>query len=227
MAQIAIPDNQIEEIKRVISLDESKISRVLAEFSKVDEVKSRKELTEIASNITGEDEADSLVSMCGGFANLIDDPKRSTEQLLALFKEALEGSNFSESEIRRFETIMPILKELIESDAMYLSVKSGTLINQTADHIHEFKITVDIKPLFNEGRSRMNGTMLYYMLSITHSDPDESEGQLRLTMGEARLKKVIRECERALKKMEIVESDLKRANLPWVTVYGRDSDKHS
>lgn len=127
--------------------------------------------------------------LCGTIERSIerDGARVLTKQLIALGNFARHSGNSpaetiealtlglrtrwkEDSDLRKWATISPILLELLQTEHVAITVKSVDLSYDFEHKYNEAKIITDIRPIFNEPRTKIIGAIVNHVMRLSYYD---------------------------------------------------------
>lgn len=136
----------------------------------------------------------------------------TSEEIFAGLDSGLLEAGVGETEFKKWESVSPAFKELFELPAVRISAKGLDLSYQHSHLMQRVQIITDVRPIFNSEADEIQGTLISHKLMIRYDDL-EGEHALSLAVDDRDIKALIRQCERAFKKSELVKAQLDKAGL--------------
>lgn len=140
------------------------------------------------------------------------------EQLLSLYtlrrqrrisaSEIVEGLNYgietarqkwNENQLATWKSLQPQLLLLFDIPNIWLAVKSLDLSYDYSNLLQSAKILTDIRPLYNEDASQIEGSVISYTLRISY-DSRAGNKSISIALDENDVRSLLEASERALKK---------------------------
>ena len=142
-------------------------------------------------------------------------------------KELLEGLSrsittaeprWNDEEISRWNALEPQLQSLLSLSVVWTVVKGLDLSYDYTNLLQNAKILTDIRPVFDEDASNIQGAVVSYTLRL-YFDSLEGSKSLSIALDEKDVEKLLKVCERALKKAKTAKNfmhkhDVKRTFIP-------------
>lgn len=144
----------------------------------------------------------------------------TVDEVFAGLSSGLQESDWTEADFKKWESVAGTFKELFELPIIRLSAKALDLSYQHSHLFQRAQIITDVRPLFNNDASEVQGTIISHKLLIRFDDI-EGEHLLSFAVDERDIESLIRQCERALTKSVTVKTHLDKAGLKTL-VPGKD-----
>jgi hypothetical protein len=224
MEQIALREENAEELKRVVALPVADLTKAVELLQKEHYVRSPEKLEVILRRIFRPDVVGSIVSFGISFAALADQRGVDVAVVLDATERALRKSGWSDEELELFSSRKSLLCEISSTRAFFLGSKVSSLFRAAGNHVHEVRSIVDVRPVFNSAKSRIETLAVFTNLCFTVSDGHEEERNLQIALDFEDLLRVRDVCQSALDKIKIIEDTLVSGTISDVIVYGRGSN---
>jgi hypothetical protein len=156
-----------------------------------------------------------VVSLCA----FCDKEDCEPAEALAALREGLIEAEWNEADLGRFDQKRPKVEEIIAHDAVYLTTKAGQLFATDQNHLHSVRAIADIRPVFGRKRENIRASLVYSTLSLVVGDSSENETSIAVALRYDELKRLRRECDRAMQKIEAIR-ELSDPALGTLLVYG-------
>lgn len=144
----------------------------------------------------------------------------SGDEVFAGLSSGLHESDWTDVDFKKWEATVGTFKELFELPIIRLSAKALDLSYQHSHLFQRAQIITDVRPLFNNDASEVQGTIISHKLLIRFDDI-EGEHLLSVAVDERDIESLIRQCERALTKSVTAKTHLDKAGLKTL-VPGKD-----
>jgi hypothetical protein len=129
---------------------------------------------------------------------------------------------WSKEDLIRWDTNAAQLERLISLPILSLSSKTLDLSYEHPQLLQNARIITEIRPVFNEDASKIDGAVVSHNLVLQYDDL-EGNHDLTLAMDEADVFSLIAQCERAVKKAQTAKEQLQNgAKIP--TLIAGESD---
>jgi hypothetical protein len=131
---------------------------------------------------------------------------RSDEVFLGL-DSGLRRGGWGQEELAKWESVSGIFKELFDLPIVRLSAKALDLSYQHTHLFERAQIITDIRPVFNDDATEIQGTVVSHKLLLRYHDSMGTH-ELSLAVDKKDIEALIQQCNRALKKSETVKVQL-------------------
>jgi len=147
---------------------------------------------------------------------------RIEELLEGLHQSIVTSQSWSEEDISRWKKLEPQLLSLFSLRTLEIVVKAMDLAYDYSNLLQTTKILTDIRPVFNEDASAIQGAVISYTLRIYFSTLQGSSESLSLALDEDDIKKLIKNCDRALEKAQTAKTFMQRNNIKSTFITGEE-----
>lgn len=147
-------------------------------------------------------------------------------------KDLLEGILFGittadtdmrwkDEEISRWKALEPQLLELLSISVIWTVVKAVDLSYDHTNLLQNIKIINDVRPIYNEDASDIDGSIISYSLRL-YFDSIEGSKSLSIAMDENDVRELLRKCKRALKKAETAKNFMQTHDIKRTFICGEE-----
>ena len=213
--QIRLQPRSLADLRRIQDIGQDRLKRVVAEVGKLPPLPVHaQELQEVMSKSLNGNvaDADILVRQLLSLHGLQRQLNLDSEEIFGGLTSGLQESSGDKSEVARWESVSAIFRELFELPIVRISAKALDLSYQHSHLLQRSQIITDIRPLFDNEATTIQGTIISHKFLLRYDDI-EGEHLLSLAVDEKDLKSLIKQCQRALQKSEVVKKRLEQAEL--------------
>jgi len=207
---LSITSKRAEQLKKLISLDEQKL--VAAHRSLSGSTKSLLRISDVLSLLQSQigDGAEDVLKLILSLRRLGDDRRASSEEVFEALVAGLENFKWSKESLDQIRARRAPIVGLLSLELIHNTYKLADLYFGHDKHLHGSSIYTELRPVFNSARSSVEGYILYSSLRIVYSDRFENESMLTVSLKRDELEALQKECERALVKLGVMESELRK-----------------
>lgn len=147
------------------------------------------------------------------------------EELLEGLTSGLQSSasGWSKKEITQWRQSLPLLKELLSLSNIKTIVKALDLSYDYANLFQNAKILTDIRPVFDDNASTIEGAAISFTLRLFYDNIDESKN-ISIALDEKDVTTLMNTCSRALKKAKSAKKFMIDANISKTFICGENND---
>jgi len=130
------------------------------------------------------------------------EPKTIFEGLLNSILEVEGPLKWKKKEIDKWKELKPQIIELLSLPSLDVAFKATELTSEYDNILKNSKILTDIRPIYNETVSEVEGTFVTFTLRLQYYDRNREIERISFALDIDDIKKMIKSCERAIKKSE-------------------------
>lgn len=224
MKSLPVSESRLEDLITIVDIGKQKFSNLLTKLANEPITIGSDGLLEIFRAELDDQVARVLLSHAASLCLLADEKNVEAIEVIKALISGLKHSNATEDFIMQFEEFSSNFEQLISSDVLYLSIKATNLFAADSNHLHDFKIYSDMRPVFDRHRKSIKASLLVNSLSITTSDSSENEQKIRVALRYSDLLQISEECKAAILKTKSLEASIKSSELGEIIVYGKTDD---
>jgi hypothetical protein len=147
----------------------------------------------------------------------------TVEQVQAVIREEVKTVfEWKDKDIEKWQQIEPALGELLSLPALRLAANVINLSQEYTNLWRASRIFTDIRPIFSEDAATIDGAIVSHAFRLHYQSVDGAH-ELNLAMGEADIRALTEQCERALQKAQTARS-LMRDNAKVPTIISGESE---
>lgn len=216
--------NQLVDLKRIAELGAEQLSVVRERLqSRSKPTLGSKELLDAVADVLP-DEAELLVRQLLSLRGLVRQTGQEVASVMAGVRDAIErqGSDV-ELSVEAWSGVESTVSLLVEEQSVRLAATAIELAYDYANLLRRTKILTDIRPLYDETATHIEGAVVSYTLRI-HYDSAGTEHESSIALDEADVRTLLDQCQRALTKAATASAMLANKCDIAVTVSGSPSD---
>jgi hypothetical protein len=150
--------------------------------------------------------------------------QRSSADVVQQVRAGLADFGWTPEKLAELDRRIPIISKILGSDATYFTLKYIELYFEGERGLTSAKIYSDVKPVFAPNRENVQAYLLFSKLNITYSDKERRTSEsLSVYMDIDDVRKLIDECNRAIKKYEALKQELATKTGRYVMLVGEDA----
>lgn len=148
------------------------------------------------------DESELLLQQLLSLSVLLRRSNASSLDLAKALRKAIEN----EEEVSKWDSVAAQFQSLLDSSPVRLVTKSMELSYDYANLLRGARILTDLRPLFNEIGTVVEGGVVTHTLRVSYSSAD-GEHELSLALDLKDIRKLCAQCDRAILKAETVRKE--------------------
>lgn len=200
---------QIEDLNAIRELGEEQLNKVLDRLKLEDDIvlttsKIKDALREV---LDGEDQIITrVIRQLLSLNGLLRQRDLEVDEVVAsVLLSVLDcGRQWSEEEIDGWNSFKSCLVELLQLKCFRVLEKTLNLSYEYANLLQSTRVITDIRPIFNEEKTEIDGAVISFTLRIQYDSADSDHG-LSLTIDEGDIDHLIKQCEEAKKKAKVAQ----------------------
>ena len=228
MVQFRIPADALMDMAVLRRVGSEKLAQLATAFAAIEPTPLRsKQLRNVARDVLGADaEADgigqSVVRLLLALYGLRRQRSLTPESILEGLRDGIGRSDWDEEAASEWKAIEPRVEELLSVENLWAVSKALALSYEYANLYESAQIVTDIRPVYNEEASDIQGSIVSYTLRMNYDDA-EGNHTLSIAMDERDIRELMCACERAQKKSQGARTFMEGAQVPTL-IAGEDRD---
>jgi hypothetical protein len=224
---LSISSKRAEQLSKVAALDEKKLSQVYKVLSNNSKPLMRvADVLDLLRECIGAEDADDLLKLVLSLRRFGDSKGASSNEVFDALVAGLEKFKWKEEKIAPLRARRSIIVDILSLEMIHKTYKLADLYFGHERHLHDLAIYTELRPVFNSSRTATEGFVLYSSLRLIYSDRLENESMLVLSVKRDEVELLKDECERALKKLSVMEEEFKRTVGQSVILYSGNFTEH-
>ena len=215
---------QIHDLKQIASLGSAKLSE-LADRLQADQSALLKpaQLAKLIREVVGEGAADSLVRQVFSLRGLVRRFGTTIEEIVdglrPWLKDALPENDQTDAVV---DSLAAAFRNVLDCKLIRMSATANELSYDYANLIRHIRILSDIRPLYDDHADVIDGAVISHTMRLQYDSAD-GEHELSLALDEEDIAKLMRQCDRALKKSVAAKKLMEeKAGIPTI-LSGQDA----
>ncbi len=216
---------QLRDLATLRDLRAETIQSIIDKLSSLDSAIKPSEIKRGLDDVLPDspDKVSALMNLLMSLITLRRQRDLGVEEMLAGIQNGIRTSNaWSEDEISRWKKLEPQLLSFFSLATVETVVKAIDLSYDYSKLLQNMKILTDIRPIFNEDASTIQGSVVSYTLRIYFSTLEGKSESLSLALDEKDVKGLLKLCDRALKKAQTAKSFMQRSNIKGTFITGEE-----
>jgi hypothetical protein len=103
-----------------------------------------------------------------------------------------------------------LIEALLSAESVSLATKAADLANDVERTSIASRLLIDIRPVFNEDRTKIVGTILMHTLRMEYMTPEGEQRSVGVVMDIEDVRNLKNACDQAIKKAEVTRADADR-----------------
>ena len=222
--QLYLSPEQLQALSIIRDLGTEKIQTIVEKLSSITPPLLRpSELRQILGELLPSDpEAiDVLVGQVISLYTLKRGRGLTTEQLLEGLRYGINRSDagWAPTDISRWEEIEPQFGDLLSIWAVTTIVKAMDLSFDYVNLLQNSKIVTDVRPIFNEEATKIEGAIVSFTLRLYYDSIAGSQS-MSIALDEQDVEKLLQTCQRALTKAETAKAFMLNSGVKKTVISG-------
>ncbi|MEW6378343.1 MAG: hypothetical protein AB1611_01915 [bacterium] len=223
--QLKLRKEQIEGLSFIRDLGASKIREIIEKLSSLDPSPLRPSALYNALNdiLSNSFETNIILNQLMSLYTLRRRRDLKVQDLLEGLLYGIKTGEppWTDEQISRWEELNPDLQNLLTIPNVWTVVKALDLSYDYTNLLQNVKVLTDIRPVFNEDASHIQGTIISYTLRLYY-DSLEGSKSLSIALDHNDIKRLLEICERALRKGETAQKMMEEAGLKATHICGEE-----
>ncbi len=223
--QIQLNKSQLADLRAIRELGPEVLGAVVEHINSLETAplapgKLQEAILEV---VKGNEEAvNSTLRQAISLASLQRRRKLDVETVLDSIRKGLQSANapWDGTSLAKWDELVPAFRRLISSKNVEIAAKALDLSYDYANLLQTTRIVTDIRPVFDNEVTKIDGAVVSFTLRLTY-DNAEGSHNLSIAMNQADINTLREQCDRALKKGVLARETI--ATLPFtVTISGSE-----
>jgi hypothetical protein len=222
---VHLDQEQIKDYQVICNVDEQTLREVVARLKALPVAPTpfNKLIEAISDALPGNEEAvESIFRQMAPVVGWVRQEQSRVPELMAGVRHALTVTDGWDSQ--KWSAIESILTELFSLRIIYLSASA---VDLSFEHVNLFRgarILTDIRPIFNEEASAIEGSVITHTLRLRFENT-QGRHELTFALEEPDVTKIAEQCERAISKAKLARSLMaQKAEIPTIISGGIDNE---
>lgn len=223
---LQLNDSQLRDLQVIRDLEDGVIQTVIDHLTNLETVllKPSELLTAIRSQLSGaeaETTSECLMRQALSLNGLMLRTGMEASTILKGISSGLESeSSWTPENVKKWEDLQPVFRNLLCTDAFRLVATAVDLSYEYANLYRNGRILTDIRPLFTQDASDIEGAVVSYAMRLRY-DSIDGEHELNIAMDENDIRDLSEQCARAIKKSRTAQKTMaKTAGIPTIVSGG-------
>lgn len=222
--QIQLNKSQLSDLKAIVELGPDVLRQVLERIERIDPppLAPVDLQTVIRDVVAKQGTADILLRQALSLMSLRRRRKLDAEEVIAGIRQGLGNASppWDQQALDRWTAIEDPFRKLISSSKVETTAKVLDLSYDYANLLQTTRIVTDIRPVFDNEVTRIDGAVVSFTLRLNY-DNIEGSHSLSIAMNQADVDALRQQCERALKKSSLAQETISALPLR-VTISGSE-----
>jgi hypothetical protein len=206
--QIQLNKSLLSDLKAIVELGPETLARVVDRIDRMEHppLAPADLQTVIREVVTKQGAADILLRQALSLASLRRRRELDADEVVAGIRQGLRNAATSSDDatLERWSAIEPSFLRLISSAKVETTAKVLDLSYDYANLLQTTRIVTDIRPVFDDEVTRIDGAVVSFTLRLNY-DNIEGSHSLSIAMNQADVESLRQQCERALRKSVLAQ----------------------
>ncbi len=219
MVQFRIPAEALTDMEVLRRVGSDKLAQLASAFKAIEPTPLRpKQLRETACTVLGTGEeaegiGQSVVRLLLALYGLLRQRSLNPKSILDGLRDGIGKSDWNEEAKNEWKAVEPQIEELLSIEKVGAVSKALALAYEYANLYESAQIITDIRPVYNEDGSDIQGSIVSYTLRMNYDDA-EGNHTLSIAMDEKDIQELMGACERAQKKSQRAKRLMEDVEVP-------------
>jgi hypothetical protein len=220
--QLVLKAEQLEALCIIRELGNITIEKIVKGFSQLKPPpmrprELRKALADILPDLSP-DNIRSVVSQLMSIYALKRQHHLSNKELLDGLLYGFRNAKWTDEQIACWRAVEPQLDELFSLGPIATVVKTLELSFDYENVFYNSKIITDIRPIFNENASKIEGILVSYILRLYYDSADGNNKNMSIALDQTDVENLLQACERALKKAKTAKEFTQSSGIQGIVI---------
>lgn len=198
------PDGLISDLRTCFKLGSTSLQQVAESLSRAEAFRTES-LIDVASDVIGPDAAKLLIKLLLSIQGTVRRFGAEVSDIIDSLKDSLDEAG---DEHEPFKAEFDALSRLLSTNAIRRAAKAIELSYDYANLLRNARIITDLRPLFDDDVTKIEGSIVSYTLRL-HYDSADGEHDVSLALDQRDIKNLKDQCERALLKATLAVASVK------------------
>lgn len=200
----AIPADMLRDFYAISSLEQSDCERVASALGKLGGLPDEEAVQDVISSSLSPPNRKAADSVMRALMGLTPD---AVKKIVKSVERWANGSSerrsyFSEEAVCRLETNLGAL--IRRYPAISLMKKAEALLRDVGNEIQSVKFVCDLRPVFDDSRSRVEAIVSIANLRLVYVQQDGNRASVEIALTEQELRSLLEDAQQAVRKMEVL-----------------------
>ncbi len=209
---LAQDDDFLDDARLILSLSEDTYRRLATQLGKADTFLSRSELAPVVVEAVGEG-SDRLAKVVYGIAQIVHDADMAASEAMDVLGRAIDEKSTSLKPDERRTLVDRLRKLVAEPIGFAKQFKARQLVDAIGGELEAFRIICDIRPVFDQGRQRIEGAVPITILRLEYTKPDGDSAVVEMRVTEKQITQLDERIEEARRKLRIIKDLLTHSTI--------------
>jgi len=223
--RISLRREQLRDLSILRDLGDKTIQSIVDRLSGLDSAIKPSEIMQGLSDVLPDrpNDVNVLMNLLMSLVTLRRQRNLTVEGLLEGLNNGITSSGaWKDKEFSDWKFLKPDLLRLFSLPSVWTVVKAMDLSYDYSNLLQNIKILTDIRPVFNDDASVIQGSVVSYTLRIYFSTLQEKIESLSIALDEKDVKRLLELCNRALKKAQTAKSFMQGNNIKRTFITGEE-----
>lgn len=217
---LRVPPALADDLKQIAELGTEPLEQLVASLDTAAQtlVKPADLRKAIISSVPKE-AAGAVEKLLIGLSTLRRDSDASIEDIFAALGEAGARFSWKESLLRSWQAVQAPLRALLEKPSVSATAKAVDLLYDYDHFFSSAKILTDIRPVFDDSKTKMVGATVNQTFRLQYSDGAGTSTDISLIIDLDDIERLRKLCDEAIQKERIVREQLnQKMNIATITL---------
>ncbi|MGE5611162.1 MAG: hypothetical protein ACM359_18065 [Bacillota bacterium] len=218
--QLAQDEAFLKDTKSILDIDEGTFDTLALTLTKFDSFLDKRTAESLVTTVLGKGEQGTRIAkLIWRLNDMLREPDEPFEKSMQAFRSAmLEPSDASSSENR--QKLVKRIETLLLAPGFARQHKAERLADATGAALDELQLICDIRPVFNDDRTAIDGVVPVTTLKLVTIEPDGEAVRVEIHMTEQQLAELASKAESAQRKLKAIKDTLASKSITLAATSG-------
>jgi hypothetical protein len=225
--QLTAGPDQLRDLAVLRDLGGDILGKIISTLSDLTSATKPSEIEEAIKSHLPDEKADKLTALMRMMMSLYALRRQrdmNVEELIEGLNYAIDSSSkWEEGEIEKWRNLDPQIRNFFSLTTVMSVVKVLDLSYDYSNLLQNTKILTDVRPVFNDEATCINGSVVSFTLRLYYNTLSESK-TLSIALDKEDIIRLRKQCERALVKADTAKRFMVGNSIPMTVVAGEDDE---
>lgn len=203
MLKLSVSEQQGEDLKVLSALGSETLSTILRDLNGIDSAAiSPNAFRSLVRKHLRSDHTRILIRQLYSLTELLRKKERTVAEIVRALSDGIDRLKWNEEENNRWNSVAPIVEELIDHRLVRAVAKSLDLAYDYDNVLASSEILTDLRPIFDSAHSEILGTLVTQTMRLRLYNQTNERQIVSMALDEQDIRQIITACEEALKKAD-------------------------
>jgi len=221
MVSLNLIPHQLDDLGVICDLDQTVLRRIQEHLSSQNSILRPRQMihqiVEVAEDRLDDEEIESIVRLTISLRGIVRRLRLDPQEFTIGLRQAVNRDSDWEPERKaKWPEVEPLFFDLVWSNPARMISNAIELSYDYANLYRSGRIITDIRPLFTDDASAIEGAVISFTLRL-HYDSDDASHEISVAMDEMDVDQLFEQCERALTKAKTAKLKIEESIPAFIT----------